>query len=174
VFGYDSPTRSLLNNRWGALDNFALFEHWEMPNPSWLKGLHGSEEEHPRVQLRWVPLIPTESPSFCQITADYLQAARLAFVTAGVGLRTQQLIREYKTVVATLTPADLRELDGAGSGHGCAPIIARCPHQCHPRRPRPYEQHAEFADRDGNIRFEELVLGALREAHPELFDGGAA
>jgi hypothetical protein len=65
-------------------------------------------------------------------------------------------------------------LDGAGSGHGCAPTIAHRPHQCHLRRPRPYEQYAEFADRDAKNRFEELVLGALREAHPELFDGGAA
>ena len=36
------------------------------------------------------------------------------------------------------------------------------------------ENYAEFADRAAKIRFEELVLGALREAHPELFDGGAA
>jgi len=36
------------------------------------------------------------------------------------------------------------------------------------------EQHAEFADRAAKNRFEELVLGALREAHAELFDGGAA
>jgi len=65
-------------------------------------------------------------------------------------------------------------LDRADSGNGSAPTIVHRPHQCHPRRPRPNERHAEFADRDAENRFEELLLGALREAHPELFDGGAA
>jgi hypothetical protein len=37
-----------------------------------------------------------------------------------------------------------------------------------------YEQPAEFADRAGNDRIEDFVLGAPREVHPELFDGGAA
>jgi hypothetical protein len=43
-----------------------------------------------------------------------------------------------------------------------------------PHGKRVYEQHAELADRAAKNRFEELVLGALREAHPELFDGGGA
>jgi hypothetical protein len=65
-------------------------------------------------------------------------------------------------------------LDGTGSGYGCTPTVAHRPRQCHPHRPRPYEQHAEVAERDAENRFEELVLGALREARPELFDGGGA
>jgi len=65
-------------------------------------------------------------------------------------------------------------LDGADSGNGCVPTIAHRPHQWHPRRPRPHEQHAEFADRDAENRFEGLMVGTLREAHPDLFDGGAA
>jgi hypothetical protein len=32
----------------------------------------------------------------------------------------------------------------------------------------------ELADRDAENRFQELLLGALSEAHPELFDGGGA
>jgi hypothetical protein len=43
-----------------------------------------------------------------------------------------------------------------------------------PRSKPRYEQHAEFADRAAMNRIEELVIGALCEAHPELFDGSAA
>ena len=40
-------------------------------------------------------------------------------------------------------------------------------------KPR-YKQRAEFADRAAENRFEERVFDGVREAHPELFDGGAA
>jgi hypothetical protein len=37
-----------------------------------------------------------------------------------------------------------------------------------------HDRMSEFAGRDAENRFEELVVGTLREAHPDLFDGGAA